>query len=79
MDLVPELRALLGESGVLTGERLASRVYDKHVGAVDARVLRLDEAVEEEAFDDLALTRAGGRVEDMPVTSICSPAGALRR
>jgi len=34
-----ELRALVGENGVVTGERLANRVYDKHVGAVDARVL----------------------------------------
>src|SRR5882757_7435420 len=39
LDLVAELRALVGENGVLTGERLASRVYDKHVGAVAARVL----------------------------------------
>jgi len=39
LDLVPELRALVGENGVLTGERLASRVYDKHVGTVAARVL----------------------------------------
>jgi len=37
--LVADLRALVGENGVLTGERLASRVYDKHVGSVAARVL----------------------------------------
>ena len=37
--LLPELRAIVGENGVLTGERLASRVYDKHVGTVAARVL----------------------------------------
>jgi FAD/FMN-containing dehydrogenase len=34
-----DLRALVGENGLLTGERLLSRVYDKHVGSVDARVL----------------------------------------
>ncbi|MBS0421089.1 MAG: FAD-binding oxidoreductase [Proteobacteria bacterium] len=39
MDLVAELRALVGDNGVLTGERLAGRVYDKHVGSVAARVL----------------------------------------
>jgi FAD/FMN-containing dehydrogenase len=39
MELVAELRALVGDDGVLTGERLASRVYDKHVGPVAARVL----------------------------------------
>jgi FAD/FMN-containing dehydrogenase len=39
VELVPELRSLVGENAVLTGERLASRVYDKHVGTVAARVL----------------------------------------
>jgi FAD/FMN-containing dehydrogenase len=34
-----DLRALVGDNGVLTGERLASRVFDKHVGTVAARVL----------------------------------------
>jgi FAD/FMN-containing dehydrogenase len=39
VDLVSELRALVGDNGVVTGERLAARVYDKHVGPVAARVL----------------------------------------
>jgi FAD/FMN-containing dehydrogenase len=38
-ELVADLRALVGEHGVLTGERLAARVYDPHVGSVQARVL----------------------------------------
>jgi FAD/FMN-containing dehydrogenase len=38
-DLLADLRALVGEQGLVTGERLASRVYDKHVGSVAARVL----------------------------------------
>lgn len=38
-ELVADLRALLGEWGVVTGERLASRVYDQHVGPVRAEVL----------------------------------------
>ena len=37
--LVADLRALVGEQGLITGERLAARVYDKHVGPVAARVL----------------------------------------
>jgi len=37
--MLADLRAIVGENGVLTGERLASRVYDKHVGTVAARVL----------------------------------------
>jgi len=34
-----DLRALVGDNAVLTGERLASRVYDKHVGSIKAWVL----------------------------------------
>jgi FAD/FMN-containing dehydrogenase len=37
--LLADLRALLGEQAVVTGERLAGRVYDAHVGPVQARVL----------------------------------------
>jgi FAD/FMN-containing dehydrogenase len=37
--LVADLRALVGEQGLVTGERLTARVYDKHVGRVAARVL----------------------------------------
>jgi FAD/FMN-containing dehydrogenase len=39
LDLLADLRALVGDNGVLTGDRLTGRVYDKHVGPVDARVL----------------------------------------
>lgn len=38
-SLVADLRALVGEQGLVTGERLTARVYDKHVGPVAARVL----------------------------------------
>jgi FAD/FMN-containing dehydrogenase len=37
--LVADLRALVGEQGLVTGERLTARVYDKHVGPVAARAL----------------------------------------
>src|SRR5229473_1036083 len=39
LELLADLRALLGERGVVTGERLTSRVYNQHVGPVLARVL----------------------------------------
>jgi FAD/FMN-containing dehydrogenase len=39
VELLADLRALLGEQGVVTGERLAGRVYDQHVGPVRAQVL----------------------------------------
>jgi FAD/FMN-containing dehydrogenase len=39
LELLADLRALLGERGVVTGERLRSRVYDQHVGPVQAQVL----------------------------------------
>jgi FAD/FMN-containing dehydrogenase len=39
VELLADLRALLGERGVVTGERLTSRVYDQHVGPVRAQVL----------------------------------------
>jgi FAD/FMN-containing dehydrogenase len=39
LELLADLRALLGERGVVTGERLKSRVYDRHVGPVQAQVL----------------------------------------
>src|SRR5882757_9175807 len=39
MELLADLRALLGEQGVVTGERLRGRVYDQHVGPVHAQVL----------------------------------------
>ena len=39
LELLADLRALLGERGVVTGERLRSRVYDRHVGPVQAQVL----------------------------------------
>jgi len=38
-ELLADLRALVGDRGLVTGERLSARVYDKHVGSVDARVL----------------------------------------
>ncbi|MFL6599973.1 MAG: FAD-binding oxidoreductase [Steroidobacteraceae bacterium] len=38
-ELLADLRALLGEQGLVTGERLAGRVYDQHVGPVLAQVL----------------------------------------
>src|SRR6266403_2962410 len=38
MELLADLRARLGEQGVVTGERLAGRVYDRHVGPVLAQV-----------------------------------------
>ena len=41
LELLADLRALLGERGVVTGERLKSRVYDRHVGPVQAQVLEL--------------------------------------
>jgi FAD/FMN-containing dehydrogenase len=37
--LLADLRALVGEQGVVTGERLTNRVYDQHVGSVLAKVL----------------------------------------
>jgi len=37
--LLSDLRALVGERGVVTGERLAGRVYAPHVGSVSAKVL----------------------------------------
>src|SRR6266702_2659127 len=37
--LLADLRALLGEAGVVTGERLAGRFYDDYVGPVHAEVL----------------------------------------
>jgi len=37
--LLADLRALLGEPGVVTGERLTGRAYDDHVGPVHAEVL----------------------------------------
>jgi FAD/FMN-containing dehydrogenase len=39
IELLADLRALLGERGVVTGERLTGRVYDQHVGPVRAQVL----------------------------------------
>jgi FAD/FMN-containing dehydrogenase len=39
ITLVSDLRALVGEQGIVTGERLTSRVYDAHVGSVRAKVL----------------------------------------
>jgi FAD/FMN-containing dehydrogenase len=38
-ELLADLRALLGEKGVVTGERLTGRVYEQHVGPVRAQVL----------------------------------------
>jgi FAD/FMN-containing dehydrogenase len=38
-DLVADLRALVGEQGLLMGERLKARVYDEYVGSVRAHVL----------------------------------------
>jgi FAD/FMN-containing dehydrogenase len=38
-QLLAELRALVGEQGLVTGERLTDRVYDPHVGSVAAKVL----------------------------------------
>ena len=37
--LLADLRALLGEQAIVTGERLAGRAYDPHVGPVRAKVL----------------------------------------
>lgn len=39
LELLADLRAIVGEQGCLSGERLAGRVYDHHVGSVQARVL----------------------------------------
>jgi FAD/FMN-containing dehydrogenase len=38
-QLLADLRALLGDKGLVTGERLTDRVYDPHVGSIDAKVL----------------------------------------
>jgi FAD/FMN-containing dehydrogenase len=38
-QLLADLRALVGDRGIITGERLTSRVYDTHVGTIDAKVL----------------------------------------
>jgi FAD/FMN-containing dehydrogenase len=38
-QLLADLRALVGDRGIITGERLTSRVYDTHVGSIDAKVL----------------------------------------
>jgi FAD/FMN-containing dehydrogenase len=38
-ELLADLRALLGERGVVTGEQLTGRVYEQHVGPVRAQVL----------------------------------------
>jgi FAD/FMN-containing dehydrogenase len=57
---VADLRALVGESGVLIGERLLSRVYDKHVGVVDARVL-VRPATTEQVSAVLALCHSRGQ------------------
>lgn len=38
-QLLAELRALVGDQGLLTGERLTERVYDPHVGSIAAKVL----------------------------------------
>jgi FAD/FMN-containing dehydrogenase len=39
LELLADLRALVGEQGVVTGERLSGRVYEDHVGAMQAQVL----------------------------------------
>jgi FAD/FMN-containing dehydrogenase len=39
LDLLADLRALVGEQGVVTGERLSSRVYEDYVGSMQAQVL----------------------------------------
>src|SRR5262249_35319480 len=38
-QLLADLHALVGEQGVVTGERLANRVYDAHLGPIRAKVL----------------------------------------
>jgi FAD/FMN-containing dehydrogenase len=38
-DLLADLRAIVGEQGVVTGERLSGRIYEEYVGAMRARVL----------------------------------------
>jgi FAD/FMN-containing dehydrogenase len=38
-ELLADLRAIVGDHGLVTGERLAGRVYDEHVGSVRAEVL----------------------------------------
>jgi FAD/FMN-containing dehydrogenase len=38
-QLLADLRALVGERGLVTGERLTGRVYDPHVGSIAAKVL----------------------------------------
>ena len=38
-QLLADLRALVGEHGLVTGERLTGRVYDPHVGSIAAKVL----------------------------------------
>src|SRR5579862_6966911 len=39
LQLVADLRALLGEQAVVVGEQLSARVYDSQVGTVQAKVL----------------------------------------
>ena len=38
-ELLADLRALVGDKALVTGERQTSRVYDDHVGSVRAQVL----------------------------------------
>jgi FAD/FMN-containing dehydrogenase len=38
-QLLADLRALVGDQGLVTGERLTGRVYDAHVGSIEAKVL----------------------------------------
>ena len=38
-QLLADLRALVGGQGLVTGERLSGRVYDLHVGSIEAKVL----------------------------------------
>jgi FAD/FMN-containing dehydrogenase len=38
-ELLAELRALVGEWGLVTGERLSGRVYEEYVGSMHAQVL----------------------------------------
>jgi FAD/FMN-containing dehydrogenase len=38
-QLVEDLRAIVGDQGLVMGERLADRVYEPHVGSINAKVL----------------------------------------
>ncbi len=58
--LIADLRVIVGDNGVLTGERLRARVYDQYVGKVEARVL-VRPASTEQVSAVLALCHSRGQ------------------